>query len=125
MGSFIEMNDTLQISKEQGFPSELSVDVHLKSPYSLQEVQDKTFEFKNKSGIRVYHAPPVRNFLVENLNGKWLYWGLVHILEICHDYLKKETSGKFRLIYLNSPEEMKQAHDLIDRNTETNYFNSN
>ena len=125
MGSFIEMNDTLQIGKEQGFPLELEIEKHIIAPYSLESFANKIFEFYGKSGIRVYHAPPVRNFLVENLNGKWIYWGLVHILEICHDYLKKETSGKFRLIYLNSPEEMKQAHDLIDRNTETNYFNSN
>ena len=122
MGSFIEMNDTLQISKAQGFPVELDVETHISKQYSIEPFQNKIFEFHSKSGIRVYHAPPVRNFLVENIAGKWVYWGLVHMLEIRHDYVHQQTSGKFKLIYLNSPEEMKQAHNLIDQNLDTNYF---
>ena len=45
--------------------------------------------------------PPVRNFLVENIDGKWLYWGLIHIIEVKHDYINKTTSGKFKIIYIN------------------------
>ena len=60
---------------------------------------------------------------MQDLDGKWLYWGLCHILEITHDYEKKETSGKFIIISLNSPEEMKKAFDLIDQRPENNYFN--
>jgi hypothetical protein len=123
MGSFIEINDTLQISKEQGFPNELEINKHLESPYTLGGVKDKIFKFSNKSGIRFYHQPPVRVFLVENINGKWLYWGLAHITSITHDYLAKTTSGEYKIIYLNTPEEMKKAHDLIDRNPDTNCFN--
>jgi hypothetical protein len=122
MGSCIEINDTLQISKEQGFPAELEIDKHLKNPYSLDDFKDKVFKFSNKSDIRFYHQPPVRVFLVENIEGKWLYWGLVHILSITHNYLDKTTSGEYKIIYLNTPEEMKKAHDLIDRNPKTNYF---
>ena len=122
MGSFIEINDTLQIGKEQGFPEELDIDSHLKNLYTLDSYKDKVFKFSNKSGIRFYLQPPVRVFLVENINGKWLYWGLAHILSITHDYMKKTTSGEYKIIYLNTPEEMKKAHDLIDRNPETNYF---
>lgn len=123
MGSLIEINDTLQISKEQGFPQELDYATHLKKAFSAKDFEGRVFEFKNKSNIRIYKAPPVRNFLVENINGKWLYWGLVHIIEITLDYEKKMTSGKFKIIYINTPEEMKAAHQLIDRNPETNYFN--
>lgn len=122
MGSNIEINDTLQITKGQGFPKELDLELHLKNPFKLGDFADKIFEFKNKKDIRIYHTPPVRNFLVENINGKWIYWGLVHVLEITHDYQNKTTSGKFKIIYINTPEEMKEAHKLIDRNTETNYF---
>lgn len=107
MGSFIEINDTLQISKEQGFPTELEINKHIEKPYALESLKDKVFEFSNKSGIRYYHQPPVRVFLVENINGKWLYWGLVHILSITHDYINKTTSGEFKIIYINTPEEMK------------------
>ena len=122
MGSYVEINDTLQIAKEQGFPKELDWKHHIVKPYNAEQFKDKVFEFKNKPNIRNYHMPPVRNFLVENINGKWIYWGLVHILEVKHDYINKVTSGKFKIKYINSPEEMKSAHNIIDRNSET-YFN--
>ena len=82
MGSFIEINDTLQITKEQGFPAELDIETHLKNPYSLENFEGKIYSFKDKNDIRIYKVPPVRNFLVENVDGKWVYWGLVHILKI-------------------------------------------
>lgn len=122
MGSTIEVNDTLQLTAEQGFPRELNVTKHLASPFTAEDFTDTVFSFSDKPGIRIYQSPPVRNFLVENRNGKWIYWGLVRILEITHDYTAKTTSGKFKILYLNSPEEMKKAHDLIDRNPRTNYF---
>jgi len=123
MGSFIEINDTLQITSEQGFPSELKLEKHLVKPYKIKDFASKVFEFKNKSGVRLYHLPPVRNFLVENRNGKWIYWGLVHITETKTDYLNKTTSGKFKIISIYTPEEMKNAHDLIDMREETKFFN--
>jgi hypothetical protein len=122
MGSFVETNDTLQITAEQGFPSKLNIEQHQAKPFKAEDFANKIFEFKNKPDIRIYHRPPVRNFLVQNINGKWLYWGLVHILEVVQDYEKQTTSGKFKIIYLYTPEEMKQAHKLIDRNPETDYF---
>ena len=121
MGSMIELNDTLQITKEQGFPEELNYEKHKLNPYKSEDFKDKIFEFKDKPNIRNYHMPPVRNFLVENINGKWLYWGLIHILEVKHDYVNKTTSGKYKIIYINTPEEMIQAHNLIDRNEQTRY----
>lgn len=123
MGTQITLNDTLQITPEQGFPVELSLEKHLTNPFKTEDFKDKVFEFKNKENIRIYQAPPVRNFLVENRGGKWIYWGLVHILEITHDYENKITSGKFKIIYVNTPEEMKQAHNIVDRDSSTNYFN--
>lgn len=119
MGSYIEINDTLQITKEQGFPKELDFRQHMIKPYTAEQFQDKVFEFRNKPGIRLYKAPPVRNFLVENINGKWLYWGLIHMTEVQHDYINKTTSGKFKIIYINSPDEMEIAHKLIDQNQDT------
>lgn len=123
MGSFIEINDTLQITSEQGFPTELNYEKHLKNNIKLDSVNNKIFEFKNKSNIRLYKAPPVRNFLVQNIGWKWLYWWLIHILEINHDYINNTTSWKYKIIYINTPEEMKSAFDLIDRNPDTNFFN--
>lgn len=123
MGSMIELNDTLRISKEQGFPEFLDIKKHLVEPYSFDEVKDEVFEFRAKQKIRVYQQPPVRNFLVEDLNGKWLYWGLCYITEITHDYENGVTSGKYKIVQLNTPDEMKQHFRLIHiTNPEQNYF---
>jgi len=122
MGSFIEINDTLQLTSDQGFPSVLDLEKHLEKPFSAKEFEDKIFEFKDKPSIRLYHSPPVRVFFVENKEGRWIYWGLVHIVEIKHDYINKTTSGKFKIIYINTPDEMKKAFDLTDRRKDINYF---
>lgn len=121
MGSYIEMNDTLRITREQGFPKELDLKTHLEKPYTAEQFKDLVFEFKDKPNIRNYHMPPVRNFLVEDIDGKWLYWGQIHVLEVKHDYVNKTTSGKYKIIYINKPEEMEMAHNLIDRNPDTFY----
>lgn len=123
MGSFIEINDTLRITKLQGFPLELDVETHIKTPYSLTKVENKVFHFSAKPKIRVYKAPPVRNFLAEDLNGKWIYWGLCYVLTVQHDYVKQETSGTFKIVRLNTPEEMKQMFKLTHfTNPDQNYF---
>jgi len=122
MGSYVELNDTLQITTEQGFPKELQLEKHLKKPFTAEQFKGKIFEFKDKPKIRLYHQPPVRNFLAQNINGKWIYWGLIHIVEVSHNMAKQTTSGKFEIIYIYTPEEMKYAHKLIDRNKETDFL---
>ena len=122
MWSFIEINDTLQITNDQGFPMELSYQKHIEKPLKADDFKDKIFEFYDKPNIRLYQNPPVRNFLVQNIDGKWLYWWLIHILEVRHDYINNTTSWKYKIIYINSPEEMKTAFDVIDRGAETNFL---
>lgn len=123
MGSFIEINDTLRITKEQGFPAELDLVTHLQNPYDTGVVGDKIFTFTAKPKIRVYKVPPVRNFLVEDIDGKWVYWGLCYVLEVHHDYEKQETSGKYKIVRLNTPEEMKEMFKLTHfTNPEQNFF---
>ena len=121
MGNIIEINDTLQITSEQGFPEELSYEKHAVSPFSADQFKDKEFAFR-KAGIRLYKFPPVRNFLVENKNGKWLYWGLIHVVEVSHNYSQNTTTGKFKIVYIYTLEEMKIAHGLIDRNLKNSFF---
>ncbi len=118
----IELNDTLRISKAQGFPAGLDLQTHLQDPYKIEDFKDKIYCFQSKPKIRVYQQPPVRNFLVEDVGGKWVYWGKCLILEIHHDYVKQETSGKFKILSINDPAKMKQAFDLIDLVPEHNYF---
>ena len=124
MGSFIEINQTLQITREQGFPAELDISKHLKNPYQTDDFKDKIFTFKNKKDIRFYLVPPINNFLVENIDGKWVYWGLCHIIETTHDYINHTTSGKFKIVHINSVEQMKNAYYsfCIDYKGKDNYF---
>jgi hypothetical protein len=122
MGSFIEINDTLQITKDQGWPNELVLESHLKTPYHTEDFKDKIFEFRDKPKIRIYKLPPVRNFLVENRNGKWICWGLCHIIELHHDNLREMTSGKFKIIKIYTPEEMMQAENIMITDDELRYF---
>ena len=122
MGSMIELNDTLRLARSQGFPGVLDLASHLVRPFQLDDLAGQEFAFWGKGGIRVYQQPPVRNFLVEDVDGSWVYWGLCHIRAIEHDYVKRVTSGRFVITHLNSPEEMRDAFDLVDRVEGNNYF---
>jgi hypothetical protein len=118
----IEINDTLRINRRQGFPPELDISRHMIRPYEITDVAGTVYKFTAKPKIRVYHAPPVRNFLVEELGGKWIYWGLCLVHTIQHDYKKQETAGTFEIIRLNTPPEMRQLFELIDMRPDLNYF---
>lgn len=72
--STFELNDTLQLTKAQGFPEVLSLEEHLAKPYITQDVENIIFSFSGKPGLRNFVAYPVRVFLVENRDGKWIYW---------------------------------------------------
>ncbi len=114
MGSFVELNDTLQISKAQGFPAELDLNTHQKTPYETDAFKDRVFSFHSKRDIRCYQQPPVRCFLVENIDGEWIYWGQAFVQSIQHDYIEKTTSGTFKIVRIFKPDEMKTAKDLIE-----------
>src|SRR5215210_471966 len=116
MGCFYEINDTLILTADQGFPSELlNVDKHRKNPVTLKDVEGKIFSFRNKSAARAFQLDPIRVYLFEfTSNGKWLAWGkaLIQSLTIERkkglppsdpsksvDFNPKEwvTSGTYRL----------------------------
>lgn len=122
MGSFIELNDTLQITREQGFPTDLDIEKHMTKPFKATDFADKIFEFHDKEGIRIYHTPPVRVFLVENIDGKWLYWGHVLIVELNYDCVKKVTNGKYKITKIFTLEEMKSAHAILDGRDDFDFF---
>ena len=108
MGSFIELNDTLRITTEQGFPKELILEKHLKKSFTSKDFEGRIFEFHDKPGIRLYHPAPNRCFLVHDINGKWLYWGKVLMLEQTIHAETKTTSGKFKIIKIYDPAYQKQ-----------------
>ena len=79
MGSFIEINDTLQITEAQGFPASiLDLKRHEREPITIDEVEGVVFSFKDKPSARIFQKDPVRVFLVQNIDDKWLFWG--HVL---------------------------------------------
>ena len=118
MGSLIEINDTLQITVEQGFPQELDLERHQSKPISLQEVRGKIYHFKHKERARIFQSDPVRVYLVQNINNKWLFWGKIYIQS--QNISKKlddsgnwkiddwETSGTFIIVDLYEPEYQKE-----------------
>ncbi len=118
MGTGIEVNDTLQLTVEQGFPFELlSRQKHLEQPIAIESLRGRIFSFR-KEGARIFHLDPVRVFLVQNIDGKWLCWG--HALIQSQQISKRlepdgswhgqwETSGTFILRTIYDPVEQEQA----------------
>ena len=101
MGSLIEINDTLKISKERGFPPALTLEVHLKHPEESRIFLRQAFFFWNKDE-RLYLRPPARVFLVEEIDGKWLYWGNASVVE--QTIKEGKTEGVYRITKLYIPE---------------------
>lgn len=121
--STFELNDTLQITLEQGFPVELDITTHMISPISQNKIEWKIFTFSGKPWLRNFVAYPTRVFLVENRDGKWIYWWLCQILETTIDYVKRETNGKYRIIKLFEVEDMKKMFQMTHTlDPEQNYF---
>jgi len=93
MGSFVEINDTLELTTEQGFPVEIfQFEKHKEHPITLKDVEGKVFEFKNKPSARIFQMDPVRVYFVHNIDGKWLFWGRV-LIQSQHIYKALSTDG--------------------------------
>jgi hypothetical protein len=132
MGSYVEINDTLQLTTEQGFPVDLlDLQKHTKNPVRLSDVQDRLFEFKDKPSARIFQLDPVRVYYVHNIDGKWLFWGRVFIQsETIYKNLDKQknwkegdwlTSGTYKIIDIYSPEYQK-AFTLHEAPPDRNFF---
>ncbi len=107
MGSYVELNDTLQITTEQGFPEELDLKKHQQNPFKAEDFEGRVFEFKDKPNLRIYHSASLRCFLVHNINGKWLYWGHCNIIEQTLHAESKTTSSKFTITKIYPPDYQK------------------
>lgn len=119
MGSFIEINDTLQLTTEQGFPSHiLDLQRHLATPIQTGDVSDTVFEFKGKAGVRIFHLDPCRVYLAHNIAGRWLFWGQALVQsqqvykQVSADGTWKEgewlTSGTYRITDVYPPDYQRQ-----------------
>jgi hypothetical protein len=132
MGSMVEINDTLQLTTEQGFPADLlDLKKHQKKPVTLADVKDKIFEFKDKPSARIFQLDPVRVYYVHNIDGKWLFWGRVFIQsETIYKNVDAKgnwkegdwlTSGTYKIIDIYDPKYQK-AFTLHEAPSDRNYF---
>ena len=108
MGSMIEINDTLQLTTEQGFPADLlDLERHRATPITLDDIGDRIFEFTAKPNARMFQIDPVRVYYVHNIDGKWLCWG--HAM-IQTETVRKDgagnwvTDGTYRISQLYPPD---------------------
>jgi len=114
MGSYVELNDTLQLTTEQGFHADLlDLERHRRDPITLGDVRNQTFEFHDKPSARIFQLDPVRVYYVHNIGGKWLFWGRVLIqsqtiekaLDASGAWSEGDwkTSGTYRILDLYAP----------------------
>jgi hypothetical protein len=82
MGSLIELNDTLKLKRNAGFPPDIR--------------EGAMYEFAI-DGRRLYNLNPSRVFLVEEVDGKWNYVGHALILTQCIDTVNDKTTGRFQV----------------------------
>ncbi len=101
MGSIIKLNDTLKISRERGFPADLRLEDHVADPEASRRFLGREFSFWNDEE-RLYHRPDTRVWLVEDIAGKWLYWG--HVLITEQTIKPGRTEGKSRIILVYTPD---------------------
>ncbi len=89
MGTTIEINDTLKLTDERGFPASPTVGCN--------------YEFR-LPGQRLFHRPPVRVFLVHEIDGKWRFVGHAFVLtqQLCSE--SDTTSGVYRIAKLYDEE---------------------
>ena len=131
MGSSIEINDTLLLTTAQGFPALLSLDKHLVKPATIADIGDTLFSFTGKAGARLFHLAPVRVFLVQNIAGKWLFWGKAAVISQTIALTASpdeqapyewETSGTFRVTEVYEPAYQRLA-TLRESAPGKSYFN--
>lgn len=128
MGSIIDINDTLEITAEQGFPLDVfNIHRHQENPVTINDVKDKIFSFHGKINPRIFQLDPVRVFFYQNTKDqygktKWLAWGevLIQSLKIeknpdaVHtgkinqsDPTQWVTSGTYKMLKVYDPEYQK------------------
>lgn len=108
MGSTLEINDTLQLTRAQGFPGDvLDFETHRRTPITAHSLAGRLFAFHGKEGVRYFHTDPVRVYLVENIDGKWRFWGkaLVQSFTVAKDAEGRwATAGTYTIAEVFAPD---------------------
>lgn len=125
MGCNVYIKHILKLSKEEGFPLELRVEDHQANPDASRQFLGRSFEFEREGqGVHYYHAPQ-SVFLVEDVKGKWLYWGRAEITRQVTDSdtvtPRGKISGKYVIVKIYDPESQKVI-TREESDYEQNYF---
>jgi hypothetical protein len=134
VGTMVEINDTLQLTTEQGFPASLLCrKTHVRNPIKLQSVAHMVFTFQDKPSARVFQLAPVRVYFVHNIDGTWLFWGRVFIQRLTiekklgADGSWKEgewvTSGSYKIIDIYDPD-YQETFTRREAPPDRNYFST-
>jgi hypothetical protein len=96
-----EINDTLNLTCEHGFPSDLKFRDNLRDHAKvLRNFIGKEYGFF-RPGLRLFHDRDTRSWLVHNINGKWLYWGHARVLE--QRLVNGNTEGVYSIAKIYDP----------------------
>ena len=85
MGSIIEINDTLKLTRERGMPADPKI--------------GERYHFRLPDE-RLYNRAPNRVYLVEEIDGKWKHIGQAFVWEQTIHADTHETSGIFEVTIL-------------------------
>ena len=108
MSSYIEKDDFLVLSKEEGFPKVLDIEKHKISPIDFETIRDQVFEFKNVNKILYFSSEPVNIPFGEVKDNNYIFWGQISLLELKHNYVNNTSSGKFKITMLFPYERIKK-----------------
>ena len=76
MGSMLEINDTLQLTTEQGFPAEtLRSRAAPPGADHARRGEGHGVRVQGQARARFFHLDPVRVYWYHNIDGRWLAWG--------------------------------------------------
>lgn len=122
MEKLIRFNDTLKLTNDQGFPTELDISLFRDNALDVDLYINKSFSF-DKPLARLYPLPPTRTFLVHEHEGKWIQWGHCLVLEQTIYQMGERTKGIFQITHIHDYEFMKQV-TTIDVPAGKSYFSS-
>lgn len=122
MGSKLELNNILQVTTEQGFPPELDLARHRRTPLTAADFEGQVFAFHDKPGERFYQSAPLVCSLAHNIDGRWLFWGKIAVIEqTIHSGEQPTTSGRYRIVEIFPPGYQREF-TLHEAPTGSSYF---
>ncbi len=106
MGSEVEFKDILKLTTEEGFPGSLSLNRHIRNPDSARDLVGLAFNFRKRrkpgEAPAIYHDEYGKTILVQDVDGKWLFWGHAAVTELTRT--PEYMSGKAEVRQIYHPE---------------------